>query len=138
MRWVIGSFAAGALLVGVSSLGLAQSNPPAQQNASPSAAQEKSAAGDQKPAAATSRNAVSDETKKNNKEGSSGSSTAEATPGRNSFTEGQAKSRIEKSGFQNVTGLKKDENGIWTGQAMKDGRQVTVQLDFQGDVLMRQ
>ena len=58
--------------------------------------------------------------------------------GRNSFTEGQAKSRIEESGFQNVTGLKKDDNGIWTGQAMKDGKQVGVQLDYQGDVLVKQ
>jgi putative membrane protein len=90
------------------------------------------------PAANASRNAVGDDTKKNAPEGSSGSSTAEATPGRNSFTEGQAKSRIEASGFENVTGLKKGDDGIWTGQATKDGRQVTVQLDYQGDVLVKQ
>lgn len=29
--------------------------------------------------------------------------------GRNSFTEGQAKSKIEEAGFSNVTELKKDE-----------------------------
>jgi protein CpxP len=90
------------------------------------------------PAAKASPNAVGDDTKKATKgQEGSGSTAAEANPGRNSFTEGEAKSRIEKSGFQNVTGLKKDESGVWTGQAMKDGKQVNVQLDYQGDVLVR-
>jgi len=39
--------------------------------------------------------------------------------GANSFTEGQAKSRIEGAGFTQVTGLKKDDNGIWRGSAMQ-------------------
>jgi hypothetical protein len=34
----------------------------------------------------------------------------------------------------NVTGLTKDDKGIWRGKAMKDGRAVNVSLDFQGDV----
>ena len=42
--------------------------------------------------------------------------------GRNSFTEGEAKSRIEKMGFSNVTNLKKDDNGVWRGRAIKDGK----------------
>src|ERR1700760_3586441 len=41
--------------------------------------------------------------------------------GANSFTEGQAKSRIESNGFSDVTPLKKDESGVWRGKAMKDG-----------------
>jgi putative membrane protein len=55
-------------------------------------------------------------------------------PGANSFTEGQAKSRIESHGFTNLSGLTKDDQGIWRGKAMKDGRNVNVSLDFHGDV----
>ena len=54
--------------------------------------------------------------------------------GRNSFTEGQAKSRIEDAGYTNVTGLKKDDNGIWRGKASKGGAAVNVSVDFQGNV----
>ena len=54
--------------------------------------------------------------------------------GANSFTEGQAKSRIESNGFSNVTELRKDDQGVWRGKAMKDGRTVAVSLDFQGNV----
>ena len=55
--------------------------------------------------------------------------------GRNSFTEGEAKSRIEARGFANVTQLQKDDNGVWRGRAMKDGKPVEVSLDFQGNVV---
>ena len=54
--------------------------------------------------------------------------------GSNSFTEGQAKSRIESNGFSNVSELRKDDQGVWRGKAMKDGKSVTVNLDFQGNV----
>src|SRR4051812_45656127 len=57
--------------------------------------------------------------------------------GANSFTEGQAKSRIESNGFSNVSDLKKDDNGVWRGKAMKDGKPVTVSLDFQGNIIAR-
>ena len=55
--------------------------------------------------------------------------------GANSFTEGQAKSRIESTGYTNVSGLRKDDQGVWRGRAMKDGRSVNVSLDFQGNVV---
>ena len=55
--------------------------------------------------------------------------------GANSFTEGEAKSRIEKRGFTNVTGLKKDDHGVWRGRASKDGATVDVSLDYQGNVV---
>jgi opacity protein-like surface antigen len=55
--------------------------------------------------------------------------------GANSFTEGQAKSRIEARGYGNVTGLAKDDKGLWHGMAMKDGKQVRVALDYQGNVV---
>jgi opacity protein-like surface antigen len=54
--------------------------------------------------------------------------------GANSFTEGQAKSRIESNGFSNVAELRKDDQGVWRGKATKDGRTVAVSLDFQGNV----
>ena len=55
--------------------------------------------------------------------------------GRNSFTEGEAKSRIEARGFTNVTQLQKDDNGVWRGRAAKDGKPVEVSLDYQGNVV---
>jgi len=55
--------------------------------------------------------------------------------GSNSFTEGEAKSRIEKMGFSKVGDLKKDDNGVWRGHATKNGRQVDVSLDYQGNVI---
>jgi hypothetical protein len=54
--------------------------------------------------------------------------------GRNSFTEGQAKSKIEDAGYSNVSDLKKDDNGVWRGKASKGGSSTNVSLDFQGNV----
>ena len=56
--------------------------------------------------------------------------------GKNSFTEDQAKSRITDAGYGNVSGLKLDDQGVWRGTAMKDGKQANVSLDFQGNVTM--
>lgn len=54
--------------------------------------------------------------------------------GANSFTEAQAKSRIEARGYSNVSALKKDDNGIWRGKAERDQKSLDVSLDFQGNV----
>ena len=54
--------------------------------------------------------------------------------GANSFTEGQAKSRIEEAGYSAVSDLKKDDNGIWRGKATKGGTTTNVSIDFQGNV----
>src|ERR1700710_1664677 len=54
--------------------------------------------------------------------------------GRNSFTEGQAKSKIEEAGYTRVSGLKKDDNGVWRGKASKGGSSTNVSVDFQGNV----
>jgi hypothetical protein len=54
--------------------------------------------------------------------------------GSNSFTEGEARSRIQDKGFSNVNALKKDDDGIWRGRAMRSGEQVDVALDYQGNV----
>jgi len=65
------------------------------------------------------------------------SNAAAPVAGANSFTEGQAKSRIESSGFSNVSALNKDDQGVWRGKAQKDGKSVDVSLDFQGNVIAR-
>ena len=54
--------------------------------------------------------------------------------GKNSFTEDQAKSRIEDGGYTDVTGLKLDDQGVWRAAAKKDGKDAAVSLDFQGNV----
>jgi hypothetical protein len=54
--------------------------------------------------------------------------------GKNSFTEAQAKSRIEGAGYTDVSGLKLDDQGVWRSTATKDGKQSGVSLDFQGNV----
>jgi hypothetical protein len=59
---------------------------------------------------------------------------AAPVPGANSFTEGQAKSRIEGAGYTEVSGLQKDANGVWIGTAKKGGQSVNVKVDFQGNV----
>ena len=56
-------------------------------------------------------------------------------PGANSFTESQARDRIEASGYTAVTGLKKDEQSIWRGTAMKGGKPITIALDYKGNVV---
>ena len=57
--------------------------------------------------------------------------------GANSFTEGQAKSRLETNGFSNVSNLAKDANGVWRGKAVKGGQSMDVSVDFQGNVTPR-
>ena len=58
--------------------------------------------------------------------------------GANSFSEGQARDRIADRGFQNVSNLRKDDDGIWHGTATKDGKQVSVWLDYKGEVGQQQ
>ena len=56
-------------------------------------------------------------------------------PGSDSLNEDQAKSRIEAKGYSNLSGLQKDNRGIWRGKAtMKDGRSVAVILDLEGNI----
>jgi uncharacterized protein involved in copper resistance len=55
--------------------------------------------------------------------------------GANSFTESQARERIEAQGYTGVSGLKQDDRSIWRGTAMKGGTSTSVALDFQGNVV---
>lgn len=61
--------------------------------------------------------------------------TTAPAAGANSFTEGQARSRIEAAGFTNVTDLQKDDQGVWRGRASRNGNTTAVGLDFQGNVV---
>ncbi|MET3844027.1 PepSY domain-containing protein [Bradyrhizobium sp. OAE829] len=71
----------------------------------------------------------------NNAVNSSGQNNSNApVAGRNSFTEGQAKSKIEEAGYSNVSDLTKDDNGVWRAKASKGGAPTDVSLDFQGNV----
>jgi hypothetical protein len=63
-----------------------------------------------------------------------GNNPAAPVAGSNSFTAGQAKSRIESNGFAHVSDLQKDSQGVWRGTATKDGKKVSVAVDFQGNV----
>lgn len=56
--------------------------------------------------------------------------------GENSFTEAQAKSRIEEAGYTDVSGLTLDNQGIWRAMGSKDGKHGNVALDYQGNVVM--
>jgi hypothetical protein len=67
--------------------------------------------------------------------GKSGNNPGAPVAGANSFTEGQAKSRIESKGYTNLSDLKKDDKGVWRGTAMRSGKTVDVSLDFEGNVV---
>ena len=56
--------------------------------------------------------------------------------GSNSFTEGQAKDRaIAHGGVESVSGLKKDDDGIWRGTGTQGGKTVQVAVDYKGNVV---
>jgi len=55
--------------------------------------------------------------------------------GANSFTMDQARERILKAGYTDVSGLRKDDKGVWRGKATKAGKSSEVALDFQGNVV---
>lgn len=66
---------------------------------------------------------------------SSSGGTGAPMSGANSFTASQAKSRIEANGYTDVAGLKKDDQSIWRGTAMKNGKSVNVAVDYKGNVV---
>jgi hypothetical protein len=64
----------------------------------------------------------------------SGNNSDAPVKGANSFTQGEATSRIEARGYGHVQNLQKDGNGVWRGVAMKHGHRMAVSVDFQGNV----
>ena len=61
--------------------------------------------------------------------------TAAPVPGKNSFTEAEAKKRLESFGYTGVSALQQDAQSIWRGTAMKGGQQTAVALDYQGNIV---
>ncbi|QEL26005.1 PepSY domain-containing protein [Bosea sp. F3-2] len=55
-------------------------------------------------------------------------------PGANSFTEGQAKSRLEANGYSQVGPLTKDADGVWKGSATHGGTKLNVTVDYRGNI----
>jgi len=54
--------------------------------------------------------------------------------GANSFTEGQARARLEDAGFTNLQDLRKDDAGFWRARAMQGGAATEVAMDFRGRI----
>jgi hypothetical protein len=55
--------------------------------------------------------------------------------GANSFTESQARGRLEKDGFTNVSSLSKDKDGVWRGRASKGAQEKDVGVDYKGNIV---
>ena len=122
-----------ALSLGVAGVAWAQTTPPeklqgstTQNNPATATTPAPPITAGPTPTAATSNNAVSTAPANN-----AGAPVA----GANSFTEGEARSRIESRGFAQVSGLKLDSEGVWRATANKDGKRVNVALDYQGNVV---
>ena len=49
-------------------------------------------------------------------------------------TEEQAKAKFEGEGYTEISGLMKDESGMWMASAMKDGKPVQLSLNDQGNI----
>lgn len=60
--------------------------------------------------------------------------SAALAPGANSFTKSQARNRLAKDGYTQISGLTKGSDGIWRGAATKNGAPVHVSLDYRGRV----
>lgn len=57
--------------------------------------------------------------------------------GANSFTEAQARERMEDAGYTQVKDLTKDDKGVWMASGMKEGKTVAIALDYQGNVVAK-
>lgn len=78
-----------------------------------------------------------DQADRNNPASTGAVPAASLQAGSNSFTEGQVRSRLEQAGVTDVKDLKKDDQGIWRGHAMRDGKTVAVGFDFKGNVAIQ-
>lgn len=64
-----------------------------------------------------------------------GTTNRRALPGAADLGEDQVRSRIEAKGYSNISGLQKDNHGIWRGKGtMQDGRPVAIVLDLEGNI----
>ena len=56
------------------------------------------------------------------------------TPGASSYTADQARAAIEKAGYTELGPLNQNTNGVWQGNATKDGKKVSVSIDYKGAI----
>lgn len=54
--------------------------------------------------------------------------------GANSFSRGEATRRLEARGFQSVSNLRLDHDGVWRASATRNGQPVQAWLDYKGNV----
>lgn len=54
--------------------------------------------------------------------------------GANSFTEEQARARLEGAGLASISALEQDDRGIWRGRAVFAGAPVNVGFDYRGNI----
>ncbi len=62
-----------------------------------------------------------------------GANAPQPARGANSFTESEARRRLQAAGFQSVAVLHKDDGGVWRGTASKGGTAGQVWLDYKGN-----
>lgn len=121
MRSLLTAFAVAGVLAGTA---MAQTNPPASPGTDTNTG--------------SSNAAVNGTGNANSSVNASGTINVVATSalekGANSFTEAQARTRIESAGFTQVTALRKDDDGIWRAKAMRGGKSVDVGFDYKGNV----
>jgi peptidase YpeB-like protein len=62
--------------------------------------------------------------------------TKAATSGTSSreMTDAQVKQKLEQDGYSRITELKEQSDGTWMGKAMRNGKEVTVDVDPSGMV----
>ena len=68
---------------------------------------------------------------------SSAPSTVAAPQILGSATPEEARSQIEAKGFSDVSDLERDSNGVWRGNAVRDGKSVHIALDLLGNVVAK-
>lgn len=56
-------------------------------------------------------------------------------PGVPSFSEEQARSRLEANGYSDVDNLTMDAEGVWKASATHAGAKVEVLLDYRGNII---
>jgi hypothetical protein len=60
--------------------------------------------------------------------------SAAPVEGRNSFTAEQVRRRLEAHGYSQVRDLQLDHRGVWNGSAVRNGSEVGVSVDYQGNI----
>lgn len=145
MKPIVLGFAAAGLLVGVSNAQTTTTNPNTTNTTTNPSTNRQTAPAEVMPKSGTAgTGSTTPISKPDDKAAASGNTNqavattnanaSEPAKGANSFTMGQAKSRLEKNGFAEVSDLKKDDNGVWRGIGKKDGTATSVWLDYKGNI----